>query len=105
MAATPVIAGGRPFPEREVPSFPVNTFRDHHRVTGKGQPVPAGATVLVSCKVFDPSIRSVSPAGYWYRIASKPWSNRYYAAANTFLNGDPPGGPYRHAVDRRIPNC
>jgi hypothetical protein len=91
--------------EREVPAYPVNTFRDHHHVSGEGRPVPAGARVFVSCKVYDPSIPSVSPAGYWYRIASRPWSNRYYAPANTFLNGDPPDGPYSHPVDRRVRRC
>jgi hypothetical protein len=91
--------------ERETPHHPVNTFRNHRRVTGRGKPIAAGQTVLVSCKVYDPSIPSVKPDGYWYRIASRPWRNRYYAPANTFLNGDPPNGPYKHNTDRRVRNC
>ncbi|MEW2255313.1 hypothetical protein [Streptomyces sp. NPDC047869] len=45
------------------------------------------------------------PGGYWYRIASPPWSDTYYAVANTFLNGDPPEGPYSHDVDEKVPDC
>lgn len=59
----------------------------------------------VSCKVYDPYIATVNPDGYWYRIASSPWNNSYYAAANTFLNGDPPGGPYSRNTDWNVPNC
>jgi hypothetical protein len=39
-------------------------------------------------------VASENPDGYWYRIASAPWSNGYYSPANTFMNGDPYGGPY-----------
>jgi hypothetical protein len=99
------VVAAKTYPERETPHHPANTFRDHHRVSGKGPPVAAGRVVRVSCRVYDPSIRSVSPAGYWYRIASPPWNNRYYAPANTFLNGDRPNGPYRRNVDRRVPKC
>ena len=59
----------------------------------------------VSCKVYDPTIASVNPDGYWYRIASNPWDNNYYAPANTFLNGDPPNGPYTHNTDFAVPDC
>ena len=59
----------------------------------------------MSCKVFDPTIISVNPDGYWYRIASSPWSDGYYAPANTFLDGDPPNGPYTHNTDFAVPDC
>jgi hypothetical protein len=59
----------------------------------------------VSCKVYDPYIASVNPDGYWYRIYSSPWNNQYYAPANTFMNGDPYGGPYTHNTDFAVPNC
>jgi hypothetical protein len=47
----------------------------------------------------------VNPDGYWYRIASPPWNDRYYAPANTFMNGDPWNGPYTHNTDLKVPNC
>lgn len=83
----------------------VPTFKDHHSVSGPGPQLSFQQVVSVSCKVSDPSIPSVSPDGYWYRIASAPWDNQYYAAANTFLNGDPPAGPYTHYVDTLVPDC
>jgi hypothetical protein len=69
-----------------------------------GPKIAAGAYVLVSCKLYDPSIASANPGGYWYRIASSPWKNLYYAVANTFLNGDPWGGPYTHPTDFSVPD-
>lgn len=54
---------------------------------------------------MDGTIASVNPDGYWYRISSSPWNNSYYAAANTFLNGDPPNGPYSHNTDFAVPDC
>jgi hypothetical protein len=62
--------------------------------------------VDVSCKVYDPYIQSVNPDGYWYRVASAPWNDQYYAAANTFWNGDVPGQtPYTHYTDWNVPDC
>ncbi len=62
--------------------------------------------VAVSCKVYAPQIVSANPDGYWYRIASPPWSNVFYAVANTFWNGDIPGQkPYVHNTDFAVPEC
>jgi hypothetical protein len=70
-----------------------------------GPAIAAGQWVQVSCKVYDPAIGSVNPDGYWYRIASAPWNNAYYSPANTFMNGDPYGGPYTHNTDFAVPDC
>lgn len=91
--------------EQETPNHPVNTFTDYHNASGMGPPIAAGQWVEVSCKVYDPTIASVNPDGYWYRIASSPWNNVYYSPANTFMNGDPYGGPYTHNTDFSVPNC
>jgi hypothetical protein len=72
----------------------------------EGSRVGANQRVLVSCKVYDPEPESVLPDGYWYRLASAPWSGRYYAPANSFWNGDIPGKkPYTHNTDFGVPNC
>ena len=65
------------------------------------------AWVDVSCKLKPAStIGSAYPDGYWYRIASAPWNNQYYAVANTFWNGDIPGQtPYTHNTDFAVPDC
>jgi hypothetical protein len=86
-------------------SHGATTVTNIHNASGVGAKVPAAAWVQVSCKVYDPTIASVNPDGYWYRIASSPWNNAYYAPANTFMNGDPWGGPYTHNTDLAVPNC
>jgi hypothetical protein len=91
--------------EQETPNHPVNTFTNYHNASGMGPAIAAGQWVQVSCKVYDPTIQSVNPDGYWYRIASAPWSNAYYSPANTFMNGDPYGGPYTHNTDFAVPDC
>jgi hypothetical protein len=102
-AATPPPT--RTWSEQESPNHPVNTFANYHDASGQGPPIGAGQTVEVSCKVQDGTIDSTRPDGYWYRIASSPWNNAYYAPANTFMNGDPPGGPYTHNTDFAVQDC
>ncbi len=63
-----------------------------------GSSIAPASWVDVSCKVFDPTIGSVNPDGYWYRFASSPWNDQYYSPANTFMNGEsrekaPANGP------------
>lgn len=82
-----------------------NTFTDPYNASGMGTKIAPAAYVQVSCKVYAPQIRSAKPDGYWYRIASSPWNNAYYAVANTFMNGDPWNGPYTHNTDFNVPNC
>lgn len=93
------------FMEQETPNHPVNTFQNYHNASGMGPAIAAGQWVEVSCRVYDPTIASVNPDGYWYRIASAPWNNAYYSPANTFMNGDPYGGPYTHNTDFNVPVC
>jgi len=83
----------------------VNTFTNYHNASGVGQSIAPAASVAVSCKVYDPTIVSANPDGYWYRIASSPWNDQYYAPANTFMNGDPWNGPYTHNTDFNVPDC
>jgi hypothetical protein len=83
----------------------VNTFTNYHNASGMGPRINPGQWVNVSCKVYDPYIQSVNPDGYWYRIADSPWNDQYYSPANTFMNGDPWGGPYTHNTDFNVPDC
>ena len=83
-----------------------NTFLNPYNASGMGQKIAADTWVDVACKVYAPQIKSANPDGYWYRIASAPWSNAYYAVANTFRNGDIPGQPpYTHYTDWAVPDC
>lgn len=96
---------GQTFPEQQG-SRGADTFADPHSASGPGPRVDAWAWIQVSCKVYAPEIASANPDGYWYRIASPPWSDRFYAVANTFWNGDVPGQtPYLHDTDLAVPDC
>lgn len=87
-------------------SLGANTFTNPYNASGMGQKIAPMQWVQVSCKVYAPQIASANPDGYWYRIASPPWNNAYYAVANTFWNGDIPGQkPYTHNTDFAVPNC
>lgn len=80
------------------------TFRDPSP-SRPGMKIPPNARVRVACKVYAPTISSASPRGFWYLIASRPWSDRFVAVANTFINGGSLSGPHIRYVDTRVPNC
>ena len=98
----PPIAGAIP---EQVGRYGVGTFTNYHNASGVGPRIAPYATVEVSCKVLDGTIVSANPDGYWYRIATAPWSDQYYSPANTFYNGDPVNGPYTHNTDFSVPDC
>lgn len=87
-------------------SLGASTFTNPYNASGMGPKIPAYGYVDVSCKVYAPQIVSANPDGYWYRIHSAPWSDAYYAVANTFWNGDVPGQkPYVHNTDFNVRDC
>jgi surface antigen len=83
----------------------VNTFTNPYNASGLGSRIGAAQTVEVSCRVYAPQIASANPDGWWYRIHTSPWNDAYYSPANTFMNGDPWGGPYTHNTDFSVPAC
>lgn len=96
---------GKTYPET-AGEFGVPTFTDPRTVSGAGPKIQSYQPVQVACKVLAPSIPSVSPDGYWYLITSSPWSGRYFAAANAFMNGDHIGQTtLLHNTDFAVPNC
>ena len=111
LRALPPAAGGQPPPpvaqafREQQGQHGSDTFSDYHGASGKGQRVNPAQWIDVSCKVRDPSILSVWPDGYWYRIATAPWNDHLYAPANAFMNGDPWGGPFTHNTDFAVPDC
>src|SRR5260221_487614 len=103
--ATPVPPAPQTWTEQEG-TLGANSFSNPHNASGLGPRLDAMASVQVSCKLYDPTITSVNPDGYWYRIASAPWNNADYIAATTFWNGDIPGHPpYTHNTDWNVANC
>jgi hypothetical protein len=101
----PAPAPSTTYAEQASVHHPVHTFQNYHNASGQGPDIATSQWVQVSCKILDGTIASTNPDGYWYRIATSPWNNAYYAPANTFMNGDPPNGPYTHNTDFSVPDC
>jgi hypothetical protein len=71
----------------------------------QGQSIASNATVQVSCKVTGFQVADGNT--WWYRIASSPWNNAFYASADAFYNngqtsGSLVGTPF---VDSNVPTC
>ena len=82
------------------------TFANPYTLAQPGPPLRPNQRVQVECRVYEPQPRSVTPDGFSYLITSPPWSNRYWAPANSFWNGDVPGRkPYTHNTDFSVPVC
>lgn len=71
----------------------------------EGASIPSNATVQIACKLT--GFKVADGNTWWYRIASSPWNNAYYASADAFYNdgqtsGSLQGTPF---VDPIVPNC
>jgi hypothetical protein len=71
----------------------------------EGPVIPRGTTVEISCKVQ--GFKVADGNTWWYRIASSPWNNSYYASADAFYNngqtsGSLSGTPW---VDPNVRDC
>lgn len=71
----------------------------------EGPVIPAFTTVLISCKLTGFQVADGNT--WWYRIASSPWSNAYYASADAFYNNGQTSGSLKGTpfVDYAVPNC
>ncbi|MGH3771962.1 MAG: WD40 repeat domain-containing protein [Pseudonocardiaceae bacterium] len=99
------ISAGKTFTEQAGGVSEKHTFRDPLRFAGSGPSVAGGQLVEVVCRFYDPNAPASVKPGWWYLIASPPWNRKYYTVANSYLNGDPPGGPYVTPVDNGVPTC
>lgn len=58
-------------------------------------PVIAGSTnVQISCKVQGFAVTDGNQ--WWYRIASSPWNDQYYASADAFYNNGQTSGSLKN---------
>jgi hypothetical protein len=84
----------------------VHTWTDYANAGGiEGPQIPSNDTVQIACKVSGFTVADGNT--WWYRIASSPWNNTYYASADAFYNngatsGSLLGTPF---VDPNVPNC
>jgi hypothetical protein len=85
-------------------SIGANTFADPRTLIDRALPIPPHTTVMVRCRYYAPSIPSVTPDGFWYLIDSGQWAGRW-TPANSYMNGDVPGGPTLHNTDMAVPVC
>jgi serine/threonine protein kinase len=82
---------------------PGPTFSDYSTGAGtEGATINGQEGVQVSCRV--PGRQLAEGNDTWYRIASSPWSNAYYAFAGNFWNGAASGAP-AISYDPQVPPC
>jgi hypothetical protein len=85
---------------------PTNTWTNYSNAGGtQGPTIAAHQTVQIACTVQGFRVADGNTA--WYRIASSPWNNEYYASADAFYNngqtsGSLAGTPF---VDTAVPSC
>jgi hypothetical protein len=97
---------GKTFPQRVGPrSMGARTFRNPLAFGDEGPRVKPRQRVRVVCRYLQADAPPTVQPGWWYLIASPPWSRQYYSPANSYLNGDPFNGPYRAEFDNGVPVC
>jgi hypothetical protein len=83
-----------------------HTWTDYANAAGsEGQPISPYQTVQITCKVTGFQVADGNT--WWYRIASAPWSDGFYASADAFYNNGQTSGPLHGTpfVDAGVPNC
>jgi hypothetical protein len=106
IAPVPVAPPARTWSETAGPPSGSGTFTNYLNAGGTlGPGIGAYQTVQVSCKIQ--GFRVADGNTWWYRIASAPWSNQYYAPADNFYNNGATGGSLHGTpfVDSNVPNC
>ncbi len=102
----PVTSGPQPAgTETVIQGDVAPTASDYSNDTGSGPSIGSGVTVDVTCKVT--GMQTATGNAYWYKIASSPWGNSYYAPSQYFYNdGQTSGQPNPDdLVNPSIPNC
>lgn len=71
----------------------------------EGPTIPRYATVQISCALTGFAVANGNT--WWYRIASPPWNNSFYASADAFYNNGATSGTLKGTpwVDPAVPVC
>lgn len=83
-----------------------NTWTNYTNAGGTAGPrIPAYTTVQIACKLH--GFRVANGNTWWYRIASGPWNNAFYASADAFYNNGQTSGSLLGTpwVDPAVPDC
>lgn len=100
--ATPALAATY----SETTGIAANTWTNYMNAGGtQGPTIPRYTTVQISCALEGFRVRDGNT--WWYKIASSPWDNNFYASADAFYNngqtsGSLAGTPF---VDPAVPIC
>jgi hypothetical protein len=82
------------------------TWTDYENAGGtEGSTIPAHDAVQISCKVSGFAVADGNT--WWYKVASSPWENNYYASADGFYNNGETSGSLKGTpfVDPAVPAC
>ena len=85
-----------------------NTWTNYLNAGGtQGPTIQAHVTVQISCRLMGLSVDVAPGDPWWYRIASAPWSDMYYASADAFYNNGQTTGTLLGTplVDPNVPGC
>jgi hypothetical protein len=91
---------------RETVGGDAETWTDYKNAGGIGGPlIHSGESVEVSCAVQGYPVEDGDT--WWYRIASSPWNDAYYASADAFYNNGQTSGSLigTPPVDPGVPGC
>ena len=87
----PSLAGVEEETVTEVAGGPANSWSDYRIAGGNlGPGIPANVPIQVSCAVA--GFRVADGNTWWYRLASSPWSDAFYATADAFYNNGQTSG-------------
>jgi hypothetical protein len=83
-----------------------HTWRNANADGEEGQTIPKFSRVQVSCRLQGYPVPG-NRNDWWYRIASPPWNNKFYASADAFYNNGQTSGPLEGGpwVDETVPMC
>lgn len=98
--------GARAMGSSEASRGTANTWTNYTDAAGaQGPSIATGIAVEVACRVSGFAVADGNT--WWYRIASAPWSGRYYVSADAFYNNGKTshGTELRHSVDPHVLNC
>lgn len=108
----PAQSEGPPSPPPPPTTFPETvggetmTWSDYRNGGGVAGPtIHTGQSVQVSCRVEGLAVADSD--SWWYRVASDPWSDRFYASADAFYNNGQTSGELRGTpfYDPGVPAC
>lgn len=102
----------QPAPQPSAPTYSettggiTRTWTNYTNAGGaQGPSITSNQTVQIACKLH--GFRVANGNTWWYRIASSPWSNSYYASADAFYNNGQTSGPLRGTpfMDSNVRDC